>query len=70
MTTRTILMIAAVLSAGAGCGASTQTLIQCQADAVRALPEDVQKVTPYDIDDLYHRLKACFRKERQDAGAQ
>jgi hypothetical protein len=49
-----------------GCGAGTQALVQCKADAVRELPEDIGSVTPNDVIGLYARLRACHRTA--DAG--
>lgn len=53
-----------------GCGtAVTPQLVQCKLESLRVLPKDVKMVTPYDIEDLYGRLKACDGAAKSDAGA-
>ena len=41
----------------AGCGAPQ--LVECRVAAVSFLPSDPMQVTPYDVQDLVGRLKAC-----------
>ncbi len=48
----------------AGCGAPQ--LVECRVAAVSFLPSDPMQVTPYDVQDLVGRLRAC--KASGDAG--
>ena len=41
----------------AACGAPQ--LVECQLSAVQFLPRDPGQVTPYDVQDLVGRLRAC-----------
>lgn len=54
-----------------GCGtAVTPQLVQCKLEALRVLPADPKMVTPYDIEDLVHRLNTCrHAAELADSGA-
>ncbi len=57
------LAAAIVIGAIAACG--TRVLVDCRLAAVKFLPQDPGQITPYDVQDLVGRLKAC--RESGDA---
>lgn len=59
MKNATALLIALLILASLTACGGTANLIQCKADAVRALPERVDQVTSGDLVKLYESLQAC-----------
>lgn len=49
------------------CGAGVTPLVRCKLEALKILPDDPLKVTPYDAVDLIERLEAC-RRAQSDGG--
>lgn len=48
----------ALVGLNAACGTTAST-VQCKVAAVELLPTDPMQVTPYDVDSLVTRLRAC-----------
>ena len=45
------------------CGAAQQLtpVIRCKLEALRVLPKERRMLSPYDLEDIYDRVNACYR---------